>query len=72
MRMTYDSETDALYIRLLEGTHQCRTLRLNEEIALNIGEGEVLVGVEILDAKEVLGAGSVPQLVLENVPFAIK
>jgi uncharacterized protein YuzE len=72
MRITYDAEADTLYIRLLEGTHQCRTLRLNDEIALNIGEGEVLVGVEILDAKEVLGSGSLPQLVLENVPFAVK
>jgi uncharacterized protein YuzE len=32
-------------------------VRLNEEIALNIGKGEKLVGIEILDAKEVLGAG---------------
>ena len=69
MRISYDSEVDALYIRLLEGEHQCRTLRLNDEIALNIGEGETLVGIEILDAKEVLGHGSLPTVVLENVPL---
>ena len=70
MRISYDSEVDALYIRLLEGEHQCRTLRLTDEIALNIGEGEMLVGIEILDAKEILGHGSVPSVVLENVPVA--
>ncbi len=67
MRISYDTETDALYIRLLEGEYQCRTLRLSEEVALNIGEGEMLVGIEILDAKEVLGAGEIPSVVLENI-----
>lgn len=69
MRISYDSEVDALYIRLLEGEHQCRTLRLNDEIALNIGEGEILVGIEILDAKDVLGQGKLPTILLENVPW---
>ncbi|RUT03374.1 hypothetical protein DSM106972_050130 [Dulcicalothrix desertica PCC 7102] len=46
-------------------------MRLNDEIALNIGAGEVLVGVEILDAKEVLGSGQLPQVVLENIPFQV-
>ena len=70
MRISYDAEADALYIRLLEGKHQCRTLRLTDEIALNIGEGEMLVGIEILDAKEILGHGSLPTVVLEKVPVA--
>jgi len=33
MKISYDPETDALYIHLLEGQHECRTLRLNEEVA---------------------------------------
>ncbi|MDP8238699.1 MAG: DUF2283 domain-containing protein [Candidatus Hatepunaea meridiana] len=70
MKISYDSEIDALYIRLVEGVHQCRTLRLNEEIALNIGANETLVGIEILDAKEVLGGGVLPKVVLENISFA--
>ncbi|MGL4379110.1 MAG: DUF2283 domain-containing protein, partial [Microcoleaceae cyanobacterium] len=47
MLISYDSEIDALYIRLVEGKHQCRTLQLTEEIALNIGENELLVGIEV-------------------------
>ena len=73
MRITYDKETDALYIRLVEGRHECRTLRLTDEIALNIGEKEMLVGIEILDAREILSdkSGNLPPLILENVPFQI-
>jgi len=70
MKISYDPEIDAVYIRLIEGKHECRTLRLNEEIALNIGEGEKLVGIEILDAKEVLGSGQLPEVVLENLQLA--
>jgi uncharacterized protein YuzE len=54
MKISYDSEIDALYIKLVEGNQECRTLQLTEEIALNIGQDELLVGIEILDAKEIL------------------
>lgn len=64
MKISYDSEIDALYIRLVEGKHQCRTLQLTDEIALNIGENELLVGIEVLDAKQVLGSGNIPNVVL--------
>jgi uncharacterized protein YuzE len=70
MRITYDPEVDALYIRLLEGEYECRTLRLNNDIALNIGPDEQLVGIEILDAREVLGKGELPKVVLENITLA--
>ena len=50
MRISYDAEIDALYIRLLEGKHECRSVRLSDEVALNIGAGEKLVGIEILDS----------------------
>jgi uncharacterized protein YuzE len=70
MKISYDPEIDALYIRLIDGESECRTLRLNEEIALNIGPGETLVGIEILDAKEVLGKGQLPQVVLENITLS--
>jgi uncharacterized protein YuzE len=71
MKISYDSEIDALYIRLVEGKHQCRTLQLTDEISLNIGENELLVGIEVLDATEVLGKGNIPNVVLENIPFTV-
>lgn len=71
MKISYDQETDSLYIRLVDGYHECRTLRLNDEIALNIGADEVLVGIEILDAKEIIGSGQLPEVILENIPFQV-
>lgn len=70
MRISYDAEIDALYIRLLEGKHECRSVRLSDEVALNIGAGEKLVGIEILDAKEVLGSGKIPAVILEGLESA--
>ena len=69
MKISYDPEIDALYIHLIEGKHECRTVRLSEEVALNIGADEKLVGIEVLDAKEVLGSGRVPRLALEGIEY---
>ena len=68
MRISYDSEVDALYIRLVDGEHECRTVQLTDEIALNIDEDELLVGIEVLDARQVLGGGTMPSLLVENLP----
>jgi uncharacterized protein YuzE len=70
MKISYDSEIDALYIRLIEGKHECRTVRLSEEVALNIGAGEKLIGIEVLDAKQTLGTGEVPSIAIEGLASA--
>jgi uncharacterized protein YuzE len=68
MHIHYDSEVDALYIRLVEGEHECRTVQLSDEVSLNFGIGELLVGIEILDARQVLGqGGEMPSIVVENL-----
>jgi uncharacterized protein YuzE len=67
MRITYDKDIDAIYIRLLEGDFQCRPLRLSENVALNIGPDEQLVGIEILDASRTLNLGDKKQINLENL-----
>jgi uncharacterized protein YuzE len=70
MKISYDAEIDALYIRFLEGKQECRSVRLSDEVALNIGAGEKLVGIEILDAKSVLGSGKTPAVILEGLESA--
>jgi len=52
------------------GGHECRSVRLSEEIALNIGAGEKLVGIEILDARSVLGPGKILALMLKGLKSA--
>ncbi len=68
MKIRYDPEIDALYIRLVDGAHECRTVRLNEDIALNIGEDEKLIGIEILDAGNVIGKRDMEKVIVENMP----
>jgi uncharacterized protein YuzE len=67
MRITYDEQVDALYIRLLEGEFQCRTVRLSDIVALNIGPGNELVGIEVLDARQTLHFGAQPEVDLKNL-----
>ena len=67
MKISYDEQVDAIYIRLLEGDFQCRTVRLSDTIALNIGPAEELVGIEILDARETLHLKTAPEVGLENL-----
>jgi len=67
MRITYRPNVDARCIRLVDGPQQCRVLRLHDEVSHNIGAGETLVGIEVLDTREVLGAGAAPEVILEDL-----
>lgn len=67
MKITYDPDVDAMYLQLIEGDHQCRTVRLSDEVALDFGSEETLVGIEILDARRLLGKGKLPRLLVDNV-----
>jgi uncharacterized protein YuzE len=70
MKITYDEDVDAMYIYLIEGDHQARTLRLNDDVALDFDEQERLVGIEILDAKRVIGKGKLPRVVIDSIALA--
>ncbi|GFP21887.1 hypothetical protein HKBW3S06_01113 [Candidatus Hakubella thermalkaliphila] len=54
MKISYDPTVDALYIRFIEGPAECEVIRLNDRVAVNIGPGEQVVGIEVLDASEML------------------
>ena len=56
MKITYDPEVDAAYIYLTEKPGgKVTTAKVNEHIFLDYGAADELVGLEILDASEVLG-----------------
>jgi uncharacterized protein YuzE len=66
MKITYDSEVDALYIRFRETT--VTTKHLAEGIAADYDADGHLAGIEILDAIKRLGDKHVfKQVVLEDV-----
>ncbi len=67
MKITYDKEVDALYIRLLEGQYQCRVVRLTDDIALDFAAGEKLVGIEILGASRLFERPETPTIELQDL-----
>ncbi len=71
MKISYDPQADTIYIELIENVAQVRTVQLSEDIALDFGKGEVLVKIEILDAKENIGKGKVPPVFLENLKYEL-
>ncbi|MFM7173292.1 MAG: DUF2283 domain-containing protein [Caldilinea sp.] len=70
MRISYDPEVDALYIRLIEGPVECEVIRLNDRVAINIGPEEQIVGVEVLDASILLPGIGTKTVQLENLVTA--
>jgi uncharacterized protein YuzE len=71
MKISYDPKVDALYIRFVEGPVECEVLQINDRVALNVGPGERLVGIEVLDASEVLDLRD-RTVTLENLTQASK
>ncbi|MFN3761963.1 MAG: DUF2283 domain-containing protein [Anaerolineae bacterium] len=66
MRVTYDPEVDALYIRFLET--KVTTKHLAEGIAADYDAEGRLAGIEILDAMKRFGRDDVMrQIILENI-----
>lgn len=52
MNVLYNDRTDLLYIRLDEKKQEVINRRVSEDIVLDIGEDERLIGIEILDASK--------------------
>ena len=68
MKISYDPEVDAAYIRFVQGPIQVTTHRLSEDIAINYGPDGEVVGIEILSAREYLKfSNEIPEIQLENL-----
>lgn len=68
LKISYDAEVDAAYIRFVEGPVQVTTHRLSEDIAINYDPDGKVVGIEILSAKEYLKfSNHTPEIQLENL-----
>ena len=70
MRISYDTTYDTLYIKLVEGHHQVFTKHVNDDVALDYGDAEQVVGIEILNARVVLNHGVPLSLSVENLPVS--
>lgn len=66
MKISYDSEVDALYIELLPlAPATAETRELSEEIIANYSPEGKLTGLEILDTSLILGE-QLQEIIIEN------
>lgn len=52
MQILYDAKKDLLYLRLDDRKQEVVNKRVSEDIVLDIGEGDRIVGIEFLDASK--------------------
>ena len=59
MQITYDVKRDLLYIRMDDRKPEVINRRLSEDVVLDVGAEEKIVGIEILDTSKHLNLESV-------------
>lgn len=52
MQIQYNDSSDLLYIRLDDRKQEVINRRLSEDVVLDIGENDRIVGIEIMDASK--------------------
>lgn len=52
MQILYDSQTDLLYLRLDDRRQEVINKRVTEDIVLDLGEDDRIIGIEIMDASK--------------------
>jgi uncharacterized protein YuzE len=66
MKIEYDREMDALYVRLQE-KFVAKTVEVNEGINIDFDDGGKLIGLEILDATERYALSDIFNISTENL-----
>ena len=68
VKIKYDPQVDAAYISFKKGPTQVTTIRVTEDVAIDLGPHEEIVGIEVLDASKHLGIDKAqPRVELENL-----
>lgn len=68
MRISYDPDADALYIQL-RAARPADSLDLEEGVTADLDADGHVVGLEVLDARERLGADALSSVALERLPM---
>jgi uncharacterized protein YuzE len=68
MQITYNIKTDVLYIRLDNRQQDVINQRVNNDIVLDIGAEDKIVGIEILDASFHLNLDQLLPVQIERLP----
>ncbi|HEV2416765.1 MAG TPA: DUF2283 domain-containing protein [Terriglobia bacterium] len=66
MKLTYDPRHNVAYLRFHEKTGQVETLRLSDEVSVDIAPDGSVYGIELLNANEQMGSEDQGNLVIVN------
>lgn len=66
MKLTYDPRYNIAYLRLHEKTSEVETLKISDELNVDIAPDGTIYGIELLNAKEQLRAEDQGRLVVIN------
>jgi uncharacterized protein YuzE len=66
MKLTYDPRRNIAYIRLHEKTAQVETVRVSDELNVDVAPDGTVYGIELLNANEQLHAADDGALVVIN------
>jgi len=70
MQIQYDSRTDLLYLRLDDARQQVVNRRVSDDVVLDIGRDDRLVGIEIMDASRHIRMDKLLPVTYETAPVA--
>lgn len=66
MKLTYDPRRNVAYLRLHEKTAEVGTIRVSDELNVDIAPDGTVYGIELLNANEQVSAGDEGALVVVN------
>ena len=66
MKLTYDPRYNVAYIQFQEKTTELETIRLSDQLSVDMTSGGTVYGIELLNANEQLRAGDQGFLVVVN------
>ncbi len=66
MKLTYDPQHNIAYIRFREKAREVDSVRLSDEVTIDIAPDGSVYGIELLNANEQLGAADAGRLVIAD------
>ncbi len=66
MKLTYDPRYNVAYLSLREKTEQVETIRVSDELNIDIAPDGTVYGIELLNANAQLGTGNGDSLTVVN------
>jgi uncharacterized protein YuzE len=66
MKFTYDPRSNIAYIRFREQSMEVDTVRISDELVVDMAPDGTLYGIELLNANEQLGGDETQKLLIVN------